>query len=120
MSSHFDIAGLTERALLAKDGFMRGVRTHGKDNPVKSQQISEGLGISNREVRALVSYLRIMGEPIGSDTTRGYYYCRTVEELAETKAQIKNRAKALTEVLNGLERAESRIRCGGVSQATLL
>jgi len=115
----YKIDGLTQRAIDAKDAFIRGLVAHGPDYPVKSKKIEDALHLTGPEIRALVSYLRVQGEPIGSDN-RGYYWCRDAADLEKTKQHIQARIQRLQHVNIGLATAQANLRCGQALQGKLL
>lgn len=97
-----DIEGMTKRAISKIEEFRGRLKLSPKSKPVKSRRIEKALGLKGTEVRAIVSYLRCKGNPIGS-TSKGYFWARTRSELSSTQGQIHGRIVQLTKVRAGLE-----------------
>ena len=83
---------------------LRGLKRYSKDQPKKSKDIEQALGISGVTVRAAVSYLREKGEPIGSGSG-GYYYDPHWKEMPNTIAHLRQRATRMETVAKALEKA---------------
>ena len=86
---------------------LRGLKRYSKDQPKKSKDIEQALGISGVTVRAAVSYLREQGEPIGSGAG-GYYYDPNWTEMPNTIAHLRQRATRMETVAKALEQAMAR------------
>lgn len=99
-----NIDGMTRRAINATPLLLKGLRSYGIDEPIKSPEIEEALSISGVEVRAIVSSLRKSGEPIAS-TSKGYYWATKPSELETTIGHIEGRMHKLGSVREGLVNA---------------
>lgn len=89
-------------------------RTNGAITPerqITGAKLGEPFKLSDVEVRAIVSYWRSMGEPIGS-TAKGYFYARSAGELGSTFDHLRDRAERIQAVIRGLERAVERFADG--------
>ncbi len=64
----------------------------GRGNGITVQVLAEQLGTTERQVRALVSELRMDGNAICGHPRDGYYIADTPEELDETCQFLRNRA----------------------------
>lgn len=75
----------------------------GRDNGIQVKYLADELGITDREVRKLVSDLRMSGHAVCGHPRDGYYIAETPEEMEETCQFLRNRA------LHSLQ-LESRLR----------
>ena len=57
---------------------------HGQENGISAARLAGQLGMTEREVRRAVAYLREEGSPICAHPKRGYFYPATREEMEET------------------------------------
>lgn len=101
-----------------KRGFIRGLRAHPFDSPVKSPQIAAGMDIDSRIVRDVVRGFRLDDLEVGSDE-RGYYWCVKPEELEPTLKHLRARYKALGFLIARVERTQTRLRNGDIGQESL-
>ena len=78
------------------------IKGRDKDNPIKSREIREKLGLSGEKIRELVNILRAVDHrPIGSDSS-GYYYCHTITDALHTINQLRSRAKHIHRAAEGI------------------
>ena len=78
------------------------IKGRDKDNPIKSREIREKLGLSGEKIRELVNILRAVDhKPIGSDSS-GYYYCNTIADALHTINQLRSRAKHIHRAADGI------------------
>ena len=101
-----------------KRRFIAGLKAHPFDNPVKSQQIAEGMEINNRIVRDVARGFRLDDLPVGTDE-RGYYWCVKPEELDPTLEHLRARYKALGFLIARVERTQMMLRNGDIGQENL-
>lgn len=68
------------------------VRHVGRANGVQVQHLADALGVTDRQVRELVSTLRMAGHHVCGHPRDGYYIAATAAELDETCRFLRNRA----------------------------
>lgn len=83
--------------------FLDILRT-GKRNAIKARNIN----MCDREIREIVSNLRIKGYPVCSDHN-GYYLAENKEELHKTICLLASKANTLNNVVAGLKMAEVQV-----------
>ncbi|MDT3707451.1 MAG: hypothetical protein ROZ09_11535 [Thiobacillus sp.] len=64
----------------------------GRDNGVAVKALAAELDITDRQVRELVSDLRMSGHAVCGHPRDGYYIAETPEEMEETCQFLRNRA----------------------------
>jgi biotin operon repressor len=64
----------------------------GADNGIGVKELAEQLGCAAREVRDLVTELRMIGIAVCGHPSTGYFIARTHEELERTLQFLRNRA----------------------------
>lgn len=75
---------------------------HGKQEPQTAYQLSQQLGITQRQVTAAVHEERLRGAAICS-CSFGYYKAVTPDEIEMTCRQLKSRANETIKVMLALE-----------------
>lgn len=85
---------ISEKLEAMSGDFIRSIQNYGINNPVKSDKIEAGLGISGVEVRTLVRYLRRLGYPIGSNS-KGYFWIKDEKELSRAIRHLIERKDSL-------------------------
>lgn len=68
------------------------VRHVGRDNGIQVKYLADELDITDRQVRELVSDLRMAGHHICGHPRDGYYIAATAEEMEETLQFMTDRA----------------------------
>lgn len=74
--------------------FLKLIREHTFEMPIKSKKIEIELGLKGIEVRAIVRYLRRYDYQIGSGQ-KGYFWIQTKEELEKTIKHLSERISSL-------------------------
>jgi len=68
----------------------------GRENARTGASLAAQLGASKRDIQAAIQLLTLAGEPIGSSSSGGYWYCTSAEEAlpvyAELVGRIRNQA----------------------------
>lgn len=82
---------------------------HTVNTPVHSDELEINLGLKGTQIRAAVSFFRVIGKPIGS-TEDGYFWAEDPEELESTIAHIRARMVRLRRVELGLLMAQDVLR----------
>ena len=85
--------------------FLAMVSTLSVLDPKPSRVFQDALGIKSPDVRELVKYWRLHGEPISS-TSKGYAYAHNQAELVVTISHIKERSIKMFQVASALERVK--------------
>lgn len=67
-------------------------RHRGRDNGIAVKALAAEMEISDRQVRELVSELRMGGHAVCGHPRDGYYIAETPEEMEETCQFLRNRA----------------------------
>lgn len=67
-------------------------RHQGRGNGITVKTLAIELDVTDRQVRELVSELRLAGHAVCGHPRDGYYIAETPEELAETCQFLRNRA----------------------------
>ena len=68
----------------------------GEEQAIHAQDLEDKLGTSRRQIRkAIAELVRIDGEPIVSESRRGYYRGATGEQLMKGAAELRRRALSL-------------------------
>ena len=98
--------------------FLKGIKAHLSNNPVKSTAIEKAMDLSGPAVRDVVRGLRLGLFPIGSDQ-RGYYWCRRPDELEPTLEHLRARYKSLGFLIARMERTQEILKNGDSIQETL-
>lgn len=75
----------------------------GKRNAVKAVDLQVRFGVTPRQIRDIVSSLRLDGEPICSDNS-GYYYPATASEIQKTQALLRAQAAAMLDAAKAMEK----------------
>lgn len=60
--------------------------------------------IPNRLIRQIIADLRKEGQPIGSDSRNGYYWCGNERELEPFINETKSRIYELTRLIKGVRK----------------
>ena len=74
----------------------------GRKNAVKGKDLKDVFGLSNREVRRIVSELRSHGYPICSNTVDGYFFAINLIDVAETILDYTGRIKEMQGIVKAL------------------
>ena len=82
---------------------MSMVYMHSSDNPLRSDQIEDELGLSGTAVRSIVHAMRIKGHGICS-SSKGYWIGNQ-SEILDTVSSLEQRARSIADVTHGLRRA---------------
>lgn len=77
------------------------IREHSIENPIYGKEIAEKVGITEPELRKIVGYFRMKGEPIGSGG-KGYFYARNRWELENTLNHLAGRWRKIKAEWEGL------------------
>ena len=80
----------------------------GESRAIKATEINKTIPLSPRQIREVVSHLRLNGVPICSGST-GYYYAATTEELAKTKAFMVSHANAMLAAVEAMSEKENTL-----------
>tara|TARA_R100001244_G_scaffold82073_2_gene63850 strand:+ start:64 stop:447 length:384 start_codon:yes stop_codon:yes gene_type:complete len=113
-----DYDGLNDKLIDLTPLVMRYIKNSSHARPVKSYKIEEHFEIKGPAVRCIVHYLRKSEHPIGSDS-RGYYYCKSEEELEVTIDHMRQREGSIREARIGLEHAFSGLSGNSSVQLSL-
>ncbi len=78
------------------------------DKRVLMHEFARLVGVSDRQLRIMVNFLRQQGVPVASDS-RGYFWARTPDEMTETLEHIGGRMRSLRRVYDGLVATQQRM-----------
>jgi len=81
------------------------------DNPVLSSSLCREFGINVRELRTIVQYLRVTGEPIGS-TSKGYFTAIKASELDLTMRHLEARAQKIYTIYSVMKKTRESMEKG--------
>jgi len=95
------------------------VKQYTFDHRITAGDAGDILGLTNVEFRIVSHVLRIRGYEIGS-TEKGFWWCRTAEEVAITRRYVAGRIHEILEVERALELTEARLRCNAPHQERML
>ena len=73
----------------------------GEENAVSAADIRKSFGLNPRQIRFIVSNLRIAGEPICSGKT-GYYFASCKSEVVKTQNLMFAQAASLMDAATGM------------------
>ena len=59
---------------------------------IKGRDLAQGLGMTQRGLRGVISELRERGEPVCGTPETGYFFAATADELRSTCAFLRSRA----------------------------
>ena len=74
----------------------------GRENAVKSKELERIFNIDGRSVRRFIHTMRKKGVPICSDSSVGYFYATTQDEINETIAFLNGIITKMSNAKSGL------------------
>ena len=88
-----------------KSSILYVIKSHTKENPIKSREIKEKLGCSDVKIREAVHELRTVDNfPICSGS-KGYFYALDISEARHTINHLRSRAREMFDAAEGMEKA---------------
>jgi len=79
------------------------LKSSSKDSPIYSKNIENLLSVSGPSVRDVIRELRRDGAPI-AESSNGYYYARTFEQIKDTIYDLEGRAKSMLTTATALRK----------------
>lgn len=87
------------------------------ENPIKSKEIEQSLGLTGSQVRDIVREIRqdeSSGMVIGSESKKeecrgGYFICKTWEEYLPTREHLANRIASLNHTLSAMDKLANKM-----------
>lgn len=79
--------------------------SHGQTNAVSMRSLCNMTGISERELRRMITAERMRGTPILSDTSTGYFLSASKEETARFVKSMRHRAIEILRAADAVEEA---------------
>ena len=102
------VPGLTNKAQRSIAPLKLVLQTRLASFPILSPELESHFKLSGSEIRAIVSHLRCLDEPIGS-SGKGYFWATTPAELNTSIQHLEGRANRLFKASAGLRNARSNM-----------
>lgn len=103
-----------DQGIAEKDKLLVLLQCHvGRRNSLSSAAVAAALGYTEREIQALVDELRLSGIAI-CEEEGGYFIAGTADELKETCAVVRERARHYLELESKLRRVPLRDIAGEI------